>query len=743
MSLARSAAALFLAVASCAALAAGCAERRALRWELDIADDATRDRVELVRAEIRAGTCAETGERLYTAEPSVGGMVPSVPALSEGHYAFAASARDTGCIVVAAGCEDVILPADPDTVVRTVLVTLAAGEPICSDCSGGRCTGESDAGTDAYARPEDDAALTPPDASFDAGGLALPAPRLVAPWNGFASGSFRAASGGVTRAPLRPRMAWERVAGAARYEVQLDDGCAAGAPSACDFARGRVLSSSVSARASGAWVFVPAEDLVTSAARVHWRVRACDAASVCGPWSSEVRWMDVGRDRHDVDGDGYGDLVIGAPGVDADALDAGAVYLSRGDGIFPLPSVTRIAIASRGEGSWLGHAIALGDLDGDGLADAVISASSVEESGSTTPGVVIVLRGDATSGLDTSRPVILTSPDGAHSTSFGASVAIVDDTDADGFRDVVVGATRSGVAGRVYLFRGDPTNVVLSAPAATFADPEASTSGRFGMIVAAAYDVDGDGSGDVAIGAPFSDAGGMDSGRAWVFRMAAPSTPIALAGDAGSYTYFGYSITGAGDVDEDGYADVVVGAPYEDFDAPDGGRAYVFGGGPTGVSGDRVMAELGRSTGYMYVYAGWSLAAGDVDGDGHVDVLLPEPAIDTGTGLNDRGSLVIHPGAGDGTFGAPVLLYPDVNQAYMTYGRTVAVIDVDGDGRGEVIGAAHRWNAATDDTGRVWWHRDPLGANTREVIASPVTSDGAMFGWALPDSIGHLATNPE
>ena len=725
------------------ALAAGCLEQRGLRWELDVADDAVRDRIVLVRAEIRLGTCAETGERIYTAEPSLGGTVPRVPTLAEGTYAFAATARDARCVVIASGCEDVTLPADPGSVVRTVLIELAPTPPICTDCAEGRCTGERDAGNDASG--EDAFVIETPDASFDGGGLGLPPPRLIAPWNGFASGSIHASTSGVTRAPLRPRFAWERVSGAARYEVQVDDGCVAGPPSACDFARGRMLTSTSSGRASGAWTFVPTEDLVTTAARVHWRVRACDAGGMCGPWSPEVRWMDVGRDRHDVDGDGRGDLVIGAPGEDGDATDAGAVYLTRGDASAPFASVSRLAIPSRGAGAWLGHAISLGDLDGDGLADAVVSASSVEDDG-TTAGAVIVLRGDATTGLDVSSALTITAPDGAWSRGFGVSVAIVDDTDGDGFRDVLVGAAREGLVGRAYLFRGDPSSVVLSAPSATFVDPEASASSRFGMVVAPAYDVDGDGACDLAIGAPFSDAGGTDRGRAWIVRMATPSAPIALTGASDSYTYFGYAISGAGDVNEDGYADVVVGSPYEDFSAvsdSDEGRAYVFGGARDGVASARVLATLARSEGYNYVHAGWSIAAGDVDGDGHIDVVLPEPAIDDGTGVRDTGVVIVHPGVGDGSFGTPVQLHADVEQEFMTYGRSVAVIDGDGDGRGELISSAHRWNSvSSEDTGRVYRHDDPLGAATLEVIASPVETGGAMFGWALPDSIGHLPVDP-
>ncbi|MDQ3034924.1 MAG: FG-GAP-like repeat-containing protein, partial [Myxococcota bacterium] len=557
---------------------------------------------------------------------------------------------------------------------------------------------------------------------------------------------------GLTRAPLRPRFAWERVASAARYEVQLDDGCAAGAPSACDFAAARVrtIVSTSSARAdTPSWIFEPGEDLLlataTRGARVHWRVRACDAEGTCGAWSPEVRWLDVGRDRHDVDGDGRGDLLVGAPGTDRGAPDAGDVHLFRGTDAGFSATEAPLDVPATAAGAWLGSAIALGDLDGDGLADAVISASNAHPTGSGA-GSLIVLRGSATSGLDTARPIMIAAPDAAYARYFGESVAIVDDADGDGFRDVLVGASRDGAAGRAYLFRGDAGAVLLASPAARYDDPDPGAGGRFGFTVAAAFDVDGDGRGDLLIGAPFaSDAGGAERGRAWLVRASAPASPIALMGAADAEVFFGWSLAGVGDLDEDGYGDIAIGAPYEDLEVAadsDEGRVYVFAGGAAGVDPARVLAHIARSTGYDYVHAGWSLAAGDVDGDGHVDLVVPEPAIDvSSTGPIDRGLLAVHRGNGRGGF-EPVatVLYPDDTQASMEYGRSVSVIDANGDGRAEVVGGAHRWNSTSDDAGRVWWHEDPFGADLRGEISAPTATGSAYFGWALPGSVGRYDT---
>ena len=112
-----------------------------------------------------------------------------------------------------------------------------------------------------------------------------------------------------------------------------------------------------------------------------------------------------------------------------------------------------------------------------------------------------------------------------------------------------------------------------------------------GSSVAAAGDVNGDGYADVIVGAPFFDAGETDEGAAFVFLGSATgiadgdaTTAAARLGGGQAGAFLGWSLSGAGDVNGDGYADVVVGAPFFDAGETDEGAAFVFLGSATGIA---------------------------------------------------------------------------------------------------------------------------------------------------------------
>ncbi|HEY9013536.1 MAG TPA: integrin alpha, partial [Gemmatimonadales bacterium] len=161
----------------------------------------------------------------------------------------------------------------------------------------------------------------------------------------------------------------------------------------------------------------------------------------------------------------------------------------------------------------------------------------------------------------------------------------------------------------------------------------------FGYTVSGAGDVDGDGYDDVIVGAYANDAGGPDAGRAYVYYggpMADAAADMTLTGTA-SGDLFGVSVSGARDVNGDGYGDVIVGASANDTGGPNAGRAYVYYGGP----GADVVADLaltGAAAGDLF---GNSVSgAGDVNGDGYPDVIVGANADDAG-GL-DVGRAYLH-----------------------------------------------------------------------------------------------------
>jgi len=198
---------------------------------------------------------------------------------------------------------------------------------------------------------------------------------------------------------------------------------------------------------------------------------------------------------------------------------------------------------------------------------------------------------------------------------FGLSVATAGDVNGDGYADVVVGALfHNNETGRAYVYLGGASG--LSTTAATTLTGEA-TYGDFGSSVATAGDVNRDGYADVVIGAPRYS---IDwTGRAYVYLGGASGLSTTAAttltgGAAGNH--FGESVATAGDVNGDGYADVVVGAYGYSSNI---GRAYVYLGGASGLSTTAATTPTGT---YASNFGASVATAGDVNGDAYADVVV-------------------------------------------------------------------------------------------------------------------------
>jgi hypothetical protein len=306
----------------------------------------------------------------------------------------------------------------------------------------------------------------------------------------------------------------------------------------------------------------------------------------------------------DVNRDGYADVVVGDQ-----ALERAYVYLGGAGGVASSPATTLVG-PDAGLHSFGWSVAGAGDVNGDGFADVIIGTAAAGFDGKAPMRAFVYL--GSGSGVSPTPAVTLTGPDGG---GFGQSVASAGDVNHDGFADVIVGA---GGASKAYLYMGSASGLASSV-AVVLTDPD-GPGNAFGQSVAGAGDVNGDGYSDVIVGAA---GAGVGTGHAVLYLGSASglrSTPaLRLAGPDGPNDQFGISLASAGDVDRDGFGDVVIGAQT----VQNSGRVYVYrGAATTGLSSTPAAALVSpfsnAGPGFGHCVAG----AGDLDGDGYPDVLV-------------------------------------------------------------------------------------------------------------------------
>ena len=269
-------------------------------------------------------------------------------------------------------------------------------------------------------------------------------------------------------------------------------------------------------------------------------------------------------------------------------------------------------------------------------------------------------------------PVISTADatlsDGSIGNRHGHSVAGVGDIDNDGFDDVVVGAPTGTES--VYVYYGS-TSGLASTPDDTISSPLGGTDDDWGWDVAGAGDINNDGFMDVIVGARLYDA---QDGAAYLFL--GTTSGLATSGTElgeGTASQYGYAVGSAGDVNDDGFDDIIVGAP-----ADSGGSAYVYHGS---VSGIATAASTTVRAGADSARLGAAVSsAGDVNGDGYADILIGDP---DSTGF--AGQFHIHQGSDVGvSSSADTTVTASVGSSFL--GTTVdGVGDVNGDGYDDVV----------------------------------------------------------
>ena len=429
----------------------------------------------------------------------------------------------------------------------------------------------------------------------------------------------------------------------------------------------------------------------------------------------------------DVNGDGYSDVIVGDIWYDSAQQDVGraVIYLGSGLGLEASPVWEAVSDQSRAE---FGSAVATaGDVNGDGFADVIVGARYYDN-GETDEGRALVYLGSA-AGLSTSAG--WTAESNQADAYFGPSLSTAGDVNGDGYADVIVGASLydNGQTdeGRAYVFHGSASGLSMS-PAWTAENDQAGA--RFGVSVATAGDVNGDGYSDVIVGALHYDNSQTDEGSAYLYLGSASGLSMSPAwtaeGDQAGAN-FGVSVSTAGDVNGDGYADVIVGAQSYDNSQTDEGSAYLYLGSASGLSMSPAWTAEGDQAG---ANSGVSVStAGDVNGDGYADVIVGAYLYDNGQ--TDEGRAVVYPGSASGLSSTAVwTMESDQAGARSYYVATAG--DVNGDGYADVIVGAPWYDHDQFDEGRAFvYHGSPSGLSTTAAWTAEGDQVSASFGYAV------------
>jgi RHS repeat-associated protein len=426
----------------------------------------------------------------------------------------------------------------------------------------------------------------------------------------------------------------------------------------------------------------------------------------------------------DVNGDGYGDVAVGAALQDR-------VYFYMGSSTGLPQQETSLLVGDHplgGTFTTFGNRVAgVGDVNGDGYADIAISAPFFGRPNYL--GAVFLVAGSpqplpAVLPSDPTKPPFV-SIGTLVQEELGWTMGAAGDVNGDGFADLLVGAREEitggehTALGRAHLFLGSP-DITGDHETVGWMTPEPNRlNAALGKAVSAG-DFNGDGFADVVVASP--DHFAANDGNVFIYHGAEGGTSStaawSLASSLGAVG-FGKSVS-SGDVNGDGYADLVVGAP--DFSSGRG-RVYVYMGTATGIPAG--ATPLTRDSTATNGRLGTSVATADVNGDGYADVVGGVPGY--ASGQANEGRLAVYLGAKTGL--GTTLVAVESNVAGARLGTSVAFAgDVDRDGRDDVVAGAPGVSNPQSNEGRIYVYRGTAtGLNT------------TTTGWTVEANIANAA----
>lgn len=419
----------------------------------------------------------------------------------------------------------------------------------------------------------------------------------------------------------------------------------------------------------------------------------------------------------DWDGDGLDDIAIGAPDAYDGGNDSGAAYVGSFDG-GELSTVLRgKSPQHNGQFGWsMGSA---GDVDGDGTDDLLVGAPT-EDGDNVSEGVVWLFTGSAT-GLD---PSPLQQLNGSLDAGAAFGFAIVGDFDSNGngYTEVAVGAPNDE---GVYWFESDTNRFDLERMRSSSTEIEDSGYG----FALTAGDYDADGLDDVVVGAPHIDGhkGAVFVHDAGALGGVALSSTIALEG-----ARFGAALADGGDVDADGYSDLVVGALGDSQKFSQSGAVYVYLGSSNGLTTlwEYLLLPLEGAANDQF---GARVAASDLDGDGFTDVIAAAPPAD-----DSAGGLHIFPGSASGPdiSGEFTWTADDTEAGDELGAMLLGGIDLDADGVDDLLVGAPGDDEERGSAWLLWGCRDEDldGLCIEDDCDDTSDAVGAPIGWYWVDA---------
>ncbi len=397
----------------------------------------------------------------------------------------------------------------------------------------------------------------------------------------------------------------------------------------------------------------------------------------------------------DLNADGHDDFIVGACQDPTNGNQAGEVRVFSGaDGGL------LFRILGEASGDFFGNAVSgAGDVNADGTPDFIVGAIwDANDTGSFAGSASVF------SGVDGS---LIHKFEGNVNDFFGIRVSGMGDVNSDGHADVIVGAVQwlNNGTGYARVFSGVDGSVLYNLTGLAVGD-------QFGYYVDDVGDMNGDGVGDVAVGAWQADPAGVQSGQAFVFSGADGAELHRFSTESGDV--LGCSVGGTGDVDGDGTPDVIVGASGADDNGGYSGAAYVY----SGATGALLHSFAGRSEGDQF--GNCVSGAGDVDGDGTPDLLVG--GINDDYAGTDGGAATVFSGAtGD------VLAYLPASEAGGSMGGNVQEAgDVDNDGLGDFLVGASRAGVGEPGRAILYAGRSCAAFNYCEGLVNSTGSRGSI-----------------